>query len=86
MSTNDLTEKMKETLVQIGYGVCSNGNRFVLEDDREIFVDGRSAQALISRGLVGWRGVKGIMYGTISSELDLTDAGWKKFYELQERN
>ncbi len=75
---NNLTESMKKTLLQIGYGVTGRRGGFFDVDNNP--VDMRSAQALLNRHLAyatvtGGNPMRGV--------LDLTDAGAILFEELR---
>lgn len=77
----DLSEKMIETLVMIGYGIGSTVDGFVSLDSPDAVVDMRSVEALRRRGLVAPL-QHGVASGLIVTLLSLTDAGWEKFYEV----
>ncbi len=72
-----LTSGMKEALVAVAYGVrkYADGYRSVETGER---VDGRSLEALRTRGLVGWETIGG--YSPYIN-LEMTEAGDKLFEE-----
>lgn len=75
----NLTDKMKETLKDIAYGVRKRGKKFYCIDEPDKLIDIRSAEALYRRGLIEWQGRGG---STHQIHLLMTDEGWKVFEEL----
>ncbi len=77
----DLTDKMKDTLIEVGFGVRKYSNRYRSTDDPEKFIDSRSLQALYNRGLITWGGSGGALH---QIHIVLTESGSVLFEELNE--
>jgi hypothetical protein len=80
--TANLTEGMKKTLLQIGYGVFVRDKRYYSDDDKP--VDLRSANALLRRGLIFYStNSKG---SQLCGALNLTRIGDEKFEQCLENS
>lgn len=75
-----LTPKMRETLLQIGFGVIGDGAGYSTVDTDE-HVDMRSAHALGARGLVNYHVER--TSPTLRGALGLTIEGERLFEELR---
>lgn len=74
----ELTEKMKETLNDVAYGVRLYRDGYFCIDEPDKRVDGRSLAALHRRGLIDWQGDGG---NTYQIHIFLTELGNKVFEE-----
>jgi len=82
---DDLTDSMREALIDVGFGVQKynagiSGPGYYSIEDASKKIDGRSIQALFRRDLVGWLTTGAAPMRTM---LALTDEGWAIFQEVE---
>lgn len=75
-----LTEKMKDTLISVAYGVRLYKDGFFCIDEPDKRLDIRSLNALARRKLISWSGSGGSTYQV---HVYLTEAGDTIFKEMR---